>query len=107
MIILGHDHAYMRTHPVAYDKVDVTGYAPIYLTLGAGGNREGHSRGYRNPFVKESWVAFRTLDDFGYGHLFVPNATHARFQWIRDRTSSNTFEDIAWLSNPHAVTDVN
>ena len=87
---------------MAYDKVDTTGHAPVYLTLGAGGNREGHSRGYRNPFAKESWVATRTLDDFGYGHLYVPNATHARFQWVRDRTSNNNFEDNVWLSNTHA-----
>jgi Iron/zinc purple acid phosphatase-like protein C len=92
----------MRTYPMAYDKVDMTGRAPIYVTLGAGGNREGHSKGYRNPFAKEAWVATRTLEDFGYGHLYAPNATHARFQWVRDRTSNNNYEDIAWIFNPHA-----
>jgi hypothetical protein len=103
MFTIGHDHAYMRTYPLAYDQVDTTGRAPIYLTVGAAGNREGHAPGYRNPFQKEPWVAKRTLNDFGYGHLFIPNATHAKFQWIRDRTTNDDFEDIVWLYNHHAV----
>jgi Iron/zinc purple acid phosphatase-like protein C len=93
----------MRTYPLVYNKVETTGKAPIYFTLGAAGNREGHSAGYRNPFEKEAWVAKRTLDDFGFGHLFVPNATHAKFQWVRDRTTTNDFEDIVWLPNPYVM----
>jgi len=77
--------------------------APVYLTLGAGGNREGHAQGYRNESEPESWVAKRTLQDFGYGHLYLPNATHARFQWVRDNTSDMQFEDIVWFRNPHAA----
>ena len=93
----GHDHAYMRTHPLAFGQVDARG--PVYLTLGAGGNREGHASGYVHPDEMEAWVARRTLQDFGYGHLYLPNATHARFQWIRDRTSTNDFEDVVWFRN--------
>lgn len=96
----GHDHAYMRTHPLAFGQVDPSGKAPVYLTLGAGGNREGHAQGYRDE-SQEPWVAKRTLQDFGYGHLYIPNATHARFQWVRDNTSENHFEDIVWFRNPH------
>lgn len=93
----------MRTYPLAYDRVDATGLGPVYLTLGAGGNREGHAMGYRNPFKKEKWVAARSLDDFGYGNLFVPNATHAQFRWVRDYISTNSdFQDVVWLTNPHA-----
>lgn len=93
----------MRTYPLAYDQVDAAGLAPVYLTLGAGGNREGHSRGYRNPFKKEKWVATRSIDDFGYGKLFVSNATHALFKWVRDYSRINDgFEDVVWLTNPYA-----
>jgi hypothetical protein len=99
----GHDHAYMRTYSLAFDRVDVTGMAPIYFTLGTGGNHEGHSRGYRHPLKKEKWVAVRTLEDYGYGQLFVPNATHAQFHWVRDCAGSDDdFEDIVWLTNSHA-----
>ena len=90
---------YMRTHPVAFGRVDPRG--PVYLTLGAGGNREGHASAYQQH-PAEPWVARRTLQDFGYGHLHVRNTTHARFQWIRDRTSTNNFEDVVWFHNPHA-----
>ena len=49
----------------------------IFWTLGAGGNREGHSK-YRNPDVAEEWVAERNNDEFGFGLFFAPNATHAQ-----------------------------
>jgi len=98
LVVSGHDHAYMRTHPLAYGQVDPS--APIYLTLGAGGNREQHSEGYRheNP---EEWVAARTLNDYGYGHLYIPNATHAMFNWVRDGVSKDGIRDHVWISNTH------
>ena len=72
----------------------------VYLTLGAGGNREGHSRGFRDPESPEPWVAFRTLQDFGYGHLFLANATHAHFQWIGDNVAGGDGAvDAVWFSN--------
>jgi hypothetical protein len=99
LIINGHDHAYMRTHPLYKGKIDPL--APIYLTLGAGGNREGHSKGYRNDETQETWVARRTLQDYGFGKLTVVNATHARFRWVRDKTTDQFFEDIVWFHNPY------
>ena len=97
----------MRTHPLAFAQVQKG--APVYLTLGAGGNREGHSAGYRRA-EPEAWVAKRTLRDFGYGHLFLANATHARFHWVRDRAppsdddeDDDDFEDIVWFDNPHVA----
>lgn len=99
LIINGHDHAYMRTHPVYQGQIDPL--APVYLTLGAGGNREGHSKGYRNDKHQEPWVARRTLQDFGFGKLTLVNATHARFRWVRDKTTDQFFEDIVWLHNPY------
>jgi acid phosphatase type 7 len=101
VIATSHDHAYMRTQPLALDKVDHTGRAPVHLILGAGGNHEGHPWGYRH-FEKEVWVAKRTMQDYGYGNLFMANATHAHFSWIRDRTTDNEFEDTVWFLNPHS-----
>ena len=96
MFFKGHDHAYMRTHPVFWGKVDETGIAPVYLTLGAGGNHEGHPKGYRNK-VPEPWVAKRSMQDYGYGHLFAANATHARFHWVRDWTTDGDFERFSMV----------
>jgi hypothetical protein len=73
--------------------------------LGAGGNREGHTRGYVHD-VPEPWVAVRNNDEFGFGHFFAPNATHARMQWIRDDENDDTasadgevLRDSVWIEN--------
>lgn len=97
LIISGHDHAYMRTTPLAYDTA-VSTPAPIYLILGAGGNREGHSHAYRTNFHPK-WEAESTIRDFGYGHWFVPNATHAQFRWINNNQSEAAFSDELWMDN--------
>jgi len=100
MVVNGHDHAYMRTRPMYQGQVDPKGNAPIYLTLGAGGNREQHSKGFRNE-TQEEWVVKRDICDYGYGHLFLANATHARFNWVRDGVSDMGVVDHVWLKNPH------
>ena len=99
LIVSGHDHAYMRTHPLAFGNV--TKDAPVYLILGAGGNREEHTRGYLHPDQAEPWVAKRDRFEYGYGHLKVPNATHAFFQWVRDGTTDEGIRDRVWFVNPH------
>lgn len=98
VIISGHDHAYMRTTPVAYDNVETRSPAPIYLILGAGGNREGHSRAYRESYHPE-WEAASTIRDFGYGHWYVVNATHAQFRWVNNNQSETAFTDELWMEN--------
>jgi hypothetical protein len=101
LIISGHDHAYLRTFSLDKNKVDPTGMAPVYVTLGAGGNREHHSAGY---LPRQPWVAQRTLVDYGYGFLNLRNATHGYFSWIRDGISKKGgIHDAVWLHNPHAL----
>lgn len=101
-VVSGHDHGYMRTHPMYNGQVDKTGKAPVYLTLGAGGNREGHCGGYQHNDAEE-WIAVRTLVDYGYGNLFLPNATHASFTWVRDATEDGGIHDHVWFTNPHVA----
>jgi acid phosphatase type 7 len=103
IVISGHDHAYMRTVPMANNHIDPTGKAPIYLILGTGGNREHHSK-YRN-LAPEEWVAMRTHTDYGYGKLFMANASHARFHWIRDNLEDYGIHDDVWFVNPHINDD--
>ncbi|KAL7561601.1 hypothetical protein ACA910_004190 [Epithemia clementina (nom. ined.)] len=104
IVISGHDHAYMRTHPMFEGSVVPDGRAPIYLTLGAGGNREGHAPGFRNP-DPEPWVAKRDNSEYGYGHLYLPNATHARLTWVRDGTTDMGVHDSAWIKNYYTAVD--
>ena len=100
-VISGHDHAFMRTHPMVGKKLDVSGKGPIYFTLGAGGNREHHARGYIHD-EPEIWVAKRDNFEYGYGHFFAPNATHAHFSWVRDGTTDQGDHDDVWLTNQYA-----
>mmetsp|Transcript_26557 Transcript_26557/g.73289 ORF Transcript_26557/g.73289 Transcript_26557/m.73289 type:complete len:433 (+) Transcript_26557:97-1395(+) len=102
-VISGHDHAYLRTLPLYEGRV-VDG-APIYLTLGAGGNREQHSDGYQHD-EPEPWVAKRDISDYGYGHLHLPNATHAKFVWVRDGTTDLGILDEVWLPNQYSNDNV-
>jgi hypothetical protein len=100
IVVSGHDHGFMKTHSLAFGQVDPTGLSPIYLTLGAGGNREEHPPGYRHE-EPEAWVDERNIQEYGYGHFFVPNATHALFDWIRDGTPVKAVQDQEWIYNPH------
>ena len=101
LVFSGHDHAYLRTHPMAYGKTDPDGKSPIYFIVGAGGNREMHARAYINETQPEEWVAVRDRFEYGYGNLFVQNATHAYFTWVRDGTTDAGAHDSVWLENKH------
>ena len=89
LVISGHDHAYMRTKPLNPNgSVAESKAGPIFWTLGAGGNREGHSE-YINPIQQEDWVDKRDDDEFGFGLFFAQNYTHAHLQWMRDDDNNN------------------
>jgi len=116
LIVSGHDHAYMRTYPLGHHQptqdddgdVEKTAFeynekGPIYLTVGAGGNREGHIGSYLNPDEKEAWVAVRDHVEFGFGLLKVVNETHARWTWIPDETVPGGVFDDVWLENVYLV----
>jgi hypothetical protein len=99
LIISGHCHAYMRTRGVAFDKVDDK-KGPVYIIVGAGGNREGHASGYQHE-KPEKWIAKRDDKEFGYGRLHFRNATHAKWSWVRDGTVPDGIRDNVWIVNPH------
>jgi acid phosphatase type 7 len=108
LVVSGHDHAYLRTHPMYHGQVVPSGRAPVYWTLGAGGNREGHSQGYAHS-TPEPWVAKRSLADFGYGSLYTPNGTHAQLTWMRDgvgiglKLDEMAVDDAVWIINPYSI----
>jgi hypothetical protein len=100
LIVSGHDHAYMRTTAMNQNNKADDDKGPIYLTLGAGGNREQHPKGYIHE-KPEDWVVKRDDQEYGYGHLFLANATHAKFNWVRDGTTSEGTRDSVWLENQY------
>jgi acid phosphatase type 7 len=100
LIISGHVHAYMRTHSLAFGNVDDTGKSPIYIIIGARGNREGHAHGYQHG-EPEAWVAKRDNKEYGYGQLHFANASHAHWSRVRDGTTIEAICDQVWITNPH------
>ncbi|EQC41203.1 hypothetical protein SDRG_01179 [Saprolegnia diclina VS20] len=75
-VFAGHVHAYERSRPVYKDTPHQSG--PVYITIGDGGNREGLAETFIEP--APVWSAYRAAK-YGYGHLDIANASHARFTW--------------------------
>eukprot|EP00602_Paraphysomonas_sp_CaronLab_P003441 CAMPEP_0185025300 /NCGR_PEP_ID=MMETSP1103-20130426/8313_1 /TAXON_ID=36769 /ORGANISM="Paraphysomonas bandaiensis, Strain Caron Lab Isolate" /LENGTH=458 /DNA_ID=CAMNT_0027558471 /DNA_START=43 /DNA_END=1419 /DNA_ORIENTATION=+ len=75
-VFSGHVHAYERSYPVyQYERKEG---APIYITIGDGGNHEGLATGWVEP--QPEWSAFRQAS-YGFGELRVMNSTHAYWSW--------------------------
>lgn len=78
MVFTGHIHAYQRTLPVAFGKVQKTG--PVHVTVGSSGRQC-----CLTPFLSdtpESWLGARDGIHYGYGQFAIYNQTHAEWQWI-------------------------
>jgi len=92
----------MRTHSLTTNgTIDPSGRSPVYLTLGAAGNREMHSKDFIHK-EQEPWVAVRNLKDYGYANLRITNASHAILNWVRDEVSKQGPDDKnVWIVNKH------
>lgn len=90
--ILGHVHAYERTHPVYQGEMNAQ--APHYIVVGDAGNREGLAKEFLMP--KPKWSAFRR-GRYGYGYLVVQNETDARFEWHEDDKTTSDCVDSVWI----------
>ena len=85
VVLSGHNHAYVRSYPMIgpnrTDDDDDEDRAPIYFTIGTGG--DSHSQGPRHPDQPpEPWVAHRDNKEYGFGEITFVNTTHAYFQRI-------------------------
>jgi hypothetical protein len=71
----GHVHAYERTSAV-FNNATSAGLdsGTVYLNIGDGGNREGHSDRYLDL---PEWSAYRNGTQYGHSRMDVLNATHA------------------------------
>ncbi|KAJ6399534.1 hypothetical protein OIU77_020150 [Salix suchowensis] len=70
--------------------------APIYITIGDGGNLEGLVTSMTEP--QPSYSAFRE-PSFGHGILDIRNRTHAYFGWHRNQDGYAVEADSVWLHN--------
>ena len=84
----GHVHAYERNHRVYNGQRDAK--APVYITIGDGGNREGLYTKWKNP--QPAYSAFRQAS-YGHGELQVFNATHMFWSWHVNTDKEPTVSD--------------
>lgn len=96
LVVAGHVHAYERTRP-HFQGTPQRG-APIYVTVGDGGNREGHADEWGPA---PAWSAYRNGGTFGFGAVTVANATHLLWEWRRDvdGAEAHAVGDAVWVEN--------
>jgi hypothetical protein len=95
-VFAGHVHAMERSHPVIDDVRDDMG--TVYVTIGDGGNGEGHALLWTDNEETPDWVAFRNGSHYGRGDLLIVNSTHMRWEWRPNNFAGA--EDSAWIMNP-------
>jgi hypothetical protein len=111
LVLAGHVHAYERSYP-AYQQKRVTssssssssssstkdhaeeGLGTVYVTVGDGGNREGHAWPWLYP--QPEWSAYRE-SSFGHGLLTVVNDTAMHWTWRRNHGDEAAVNDEAWF----------
>ncbi|KAG7372889.1 calcineurin-like phosphoesterase [Nitzschia inconspicua] len=101
VVFSGHQHSYVRSHPMRYGQVDTDGRSPIYMTVGTGG--ESHSLGPLHP-RQGDWVAVRDHSTFGAGQLQLVNVTHAHWERLMDDTTDPSLRDSVWIVNYYTTT---
>ena len=84
-------HAYERNHRTYNKARDIK--APVQLTLGDAGNREG---------LYTTWLATPTYSAFhqstyGHGELRIFNSTHAFWDWHCNPDSEVIVRDSVWV----------
>lgn len=94
LVFTGHVHAYERTYPVFNYQVQTI--APVYITIGDGGNIEGHANEY---YEKPVWSAFRNGTDYGYGTMTILNKNKLLWRWYRNEDRDYVFRDVVMLNN--------
>ncbi|KAK7850350.1 purple acid phosphatase 2 [Quercus suber] len=105
IVFAGHVHAYERSIRVSNILYNITNglctpmknlSAPVYFTIGDGGNEEGLSNAmyFPQPYYSASREA-----SFGHGILDIKNRTHAYFAWHRNEDGYDVISDSLWLTN--------
>ncbi|KAK9220365.1 hypothetical protein WN943_009015 [Citrus x changshan-huyou] len=105
VVFAAHVHAYERSERMSNIVYNVTNAlcspvsnqsAPVYITIGDGGNQEGLAKEMTEPQPRYS--AYREAS-FGHGILDVKNRTHAYFGWHRNQDDYAVEADSVWLHN--------
>nr|ADM16565.2 purple acid phosphatase precursor [Euphorbia characias] len=107
VVFAGHVHAYERSERisnVAYNIINgqcnpiVDQSAPVYITIGDGGNLEGLATNMTEP--QPSYSAYREAS-FGHAMFDIKNRTHAYYVWHRNQDGYAVEADKMWFFNRH------
>ncbi|KAK9269717.1 hypothetical protein L1049_001495 [Liquidambar formosana] len=111
VVFAGHVHAYERSYRISNIHYNVSSgdpfprpdkSAPVYITVGDGGNQEGLAGKFRYP--QPEYSAFREAS-YGHSTLEIKNRTHALYHWNRNDdgkkvpTDSFILHNQYWASN--------
>nr|GME19620.1 purple acid phosphatase 5-like [Ipomoea batatas] len=105
IVFAGHVHSYERSERVSniaynitngksYPKRDLS--APIYITIGDGGNIEGIADNFSIP--QPDYSAYREAS-FGHAVLEIKNRSHAYYTWHRNQDDAAVAGDATWIYN--------
>ncbi|KAA3488905.1 Purple acid phosphatase 10 isoform 2 [Gossypium australe] len=72
--------------------------APVYITIGDGGNHDGPAIGMVEP--QPSFSAYRKAS-FGHGIFDIKNRTHAYFSWHRNQDRYAVEADSFWFHSSY------
>ncbi|KAJ7569040.1 hypothetical protein O6H91_01G059000 [Diphasiastrum complanatum] len=105
IIFAGHVHAYERSNRISNVAYNITNKActpvfdnsaPVYVTIGDGGNIEGIAGNFTEP--QPQYSAYREAS-FGHGIFDIKNRTHAYFNWHRNQDGEAVVGDSYLLLN--------
>jgi predicted phosphodiesterase len=94
IVFSGHVHSYERSYPVYKNNTNL--YGPVYITIGDGGNLEGHDDEY---YEQPKWSAFRNGTQYGYGTLTLLDKNRLLWKWFRNKDKQLEFKDELLLCN--------
>ncbi|CAK7334431.1 unnamed protein product [Dovyalis caffra] len=107
LVLAGHVHSYERSERISNVRYNITDglsapvkdpSAPVYITIGDGGNIEGIANSFTEP--QPDYSAFREAS-FGHATLEIKNRTHAYYTWHRNHDSERVAADSQWFYNRH------
>ncbi|KAA8536064.1 hypothetical protein F0562_028542 [Nyssa sinensis] len=105
VVFAGHVHAYERSERISNIAYNIVNglcapvndqSAPVYITIGDGGNIEGLANNLTEPQPKYS--AFREAS-FGHAIFDIKNRTHAYYSWHRNQDGYAAEADSLWFFN--------
>ncbi|KAI3443536.1 hypothetical protein Pfo_000201 [Paulownia fortunei] len=112
IVFAGHVHSYERSERISNVQYNITNglsapikdtSAPVYITIGDGGNIEGLANGFTDP--QPSYSAFREAS-FGHAILEIKNRTHAFYTWHRNQDNEPTVADSTKIQTTYSSNEI-